>query len=530
MAPTEISSAPAVQSSPEDKDKDAIVADIRASVDDVADGKIDDIALDTVNAAEGQYTEADYKRVLRKIDFILLPLMWVCYGTQQADKTSVSAQATFGLRTDTHLVGQQYSWLTTIFYICYLVGEFPGNYIMQRTSLKWTLSGCMFVWGIIVLCIAFAHNFPQLMVLRGLQGLAECTISPAFLLITAAFYARREHAMRSIVWGTSNAGMGVITQLIMYGIGKSAQDHPSALSPWRYISIFLGCLTIVLSFFAFFILGSPNEVRWLSPEEKRIAAARVVDNQTGSDRTKHTEWRWDQVKQAFQDPQTYFFFFTVIVNSLPNGGTTSFGNLVYVSFGFSSLDTLLKGTIPQNVVSVAWFLFVGLVTLKKPNTRFIFMVICTIPAFTGMMALAFLPKDGLLWTRWGMYLMTVTGNLPGLMIWTLLPSNVAGRTKKSVTGTVMFIAYCTGNSIGAQTFQAKWAPRYIPAIIICGVMYGLECVLFISWRFYYVWQNRRRDRLVREMGLSPEQSAHQGRINGESDMTDWENVHFRYSM
>jgi hypothetical protein len=80
--------------------------------------------------------------------------------------------------------------------------------------------------------------------------------------------------------------------------------------------------------------------------------------------------------------------------------------------------------------------------------------------------------------------MTVTGNLPGLMIWTLLPSNVAGRTKKSVTGTVMFIAYCTGNSIGAQTFQAKWAPRYIPAIIICGVMYGLECVLFISWRFY----------------------------------------------
>lgn len=32
------------------------------------------------------------------------------------------------------------------------------------------------------------------------------------------------------------------------------------------------------------------------------------------------------------------------------------------------------------------------------------------------------------------------------------------------------------------------------------------------------------------MGLSQEQSTHQGQINGESDMTDWENVHFRYSM
>lgn len=114
----------------------------------------------------------------------------------------------------------------------------------------------------------------------------------------------------------------------------------------------------------------------------------------------------------------------------------------------------------------------------------IFMVISTIPAFIGMLALALLPKDGMLWTRWGLYLMTVTGNLPGLLIWTFLPSNVAGRTKKSVTGTVIFVAYCVGNSIGAQTFRAEWAPKYIPSIIICATMYALECCLFISWRFY----------------------------------------------
>ena len=89
--------------------KDDIVADARPYVDDIAEGKIDHVVLDTINAAEGQYSQADYNRVLRKIDFILLPLMWVCYGTQQADKTSVSTQATFGLREDTHLVGQQYS-------------------------------------------------------------------------------------------------------------------------------------------------------------------------------------------------------------------------------------------------------------------------------------------------------------------------------------------------------------------------------------------------------------------------------------
>jgi len=62
--------------------------------------------------------------------------MWVAYGVQQADKTGLSTQALFGLREDTGLVGQQYSWcvlslalmsfpecvvrLSTIFYLAYM--------------------------------------------------------------------------------------------------------------------------------------------------------------------------------------------------------------------------------------------------------------------------------------------------------------------------------------------------------------------------------------------------------------------------
>lgn len=368
------------------------VAEAGSVAEYTSEGKAQDLALDTVNAAAGEYTEADYKRVLRKIDLVLLPLMWLCYGTQQADKTSISTQATFGMREDTHLVGQQFSckyygqysgyfgriWkgrpdkllgLSTAFYLAYLIGEAPGNYLMQRFNVKKTLFVCMFSWGVVVLCIAFTHNFAQLVALRSLQGLFECTISPAFLLITASFYVSREHTMRSIIWGTSNSGMDILTQLVMYGIGKAAQANPSSFGPWRYISIFLGVWTILMSGFALLVLGTPNEVRWLSKEEKRIAAARVVSNQTGTDREQHHAWRWDQVTIAFKDPQTYFFFVTVIVNSLPNGGTTAFGNLVYVSFGFTPLETLVKGTIPQNLVTIAWFLFVGILTLKKPNSR-----------------------------------------------------------------------------------------------------------------------------------------------------------------
>lgn len=320
---------------------------------------IEKVALDTVNA-EHEYTPAEYRRLLWKIDLCLLPIMWFCYGTQQADKTGVSVMAVFNLQKDTHLVGQQFSWLTTIFYIAYLVAEAPGNYLIQRLHVGRFLGTVIFIWGVVVLCLGFTHNWAGLMVLRTLQGVLECTISPTFLLITGTYYTTKEHTFRAIVWGTSNSGMNIIAGLIEYAIGDAASKHPHGLAPWRGIAFFLGGLTIFLGIIAFLCLGLPREVFWLNEREKRMAAARVVSNQTGSERQKHGEWKWAQVKVAFMDPQTYFFFFTSLAFAIPNGGTTTFGNLVYKSFGFTSEETLIKGTIPQHGFSICYFLIVGI--------------------------------------------------------------------------------------------------------------------------------------------------------------------------
>lgn len=42
-----------------------------------------------------------------------------------------------------------------------------------------------------------------------------------------------------------------------------------------------------------------------------------------------------------------------------------------------------------------------------------FMLVSILPSVAGLLALAFLPKDqdGLLWTRWGCYLITILGNI-----------------------------------------------------------------------------------------------------------------------
>lgn len=75
-------------------------------------------------AADGHQvvvTAADNKRVLRKIDLHLLPILLCVYGLQSLDKTSLSYASVFGLIADTHLVGQQYSWTGSIVYVAQLI-------------------------------------------------------------------------------------------------------------------------------------------------------------------------------------------------------------------------------------------------------------------------------------------------------------------------------------------------------------------------------------------------------------------------
>lgn len=56
----------------------------------------------------------DEARLQRKIDFMILPYLAVCYAFFYIDKTTLSYAAIFGIRDDLHLVGTEYSWLSSM--------------------------------------------------------------------------------------------------------------------------------------------------------------------------------------------------------------------------------------------------------------------------------------------------------------------------------------------------------------------------------------------------------------------------------
>ncbi|KAG9663072.1 major facilitator superfamily transporter, partial [Aureobasidium melanogenum] len=492
-------------------------------------GEVSVISEEDIVAAEGEYSEEHYKHLRRKIDRYLLPLMWLCYGIQQSDKTALGTQAVFGLRQDTGLHGQQYSWLTTIFYLIYMIFEFPSNILLQRYKMGKILSCYMICWGIVVLCIGFAQNFTHLIVLRALQGFFECCISPGFILVVGSWYKTREHASRSLVFQSANAGFGIISSLTLYGIGKRGAKDPNS-EPWRWMSYFLGTLTILVGCICLFLLGTPSEVKWLTPEEKRMANARIVSNNTGHDRTGVKKWQWKQVRECLIDPCFWFAGFNAFLSSLPNGGLTTFSSIINTSFGFTSLQVILLD-IPRSAFSVLYFIAIGIITSRRSGLRLYFMIFSTIPPFIGFLGMALIPNEpSNKWTKWGMYFMTVPYVISLFLAWSLIPSNTAGRTKRTFTSSWTFVGYCVGNMAGSQIFKAKDAPYYIPGVVGCAVCFGLEFAVLVAWRVVLVLRNRRLDRAIANDGLSEEERALRAKKMGEEDKTDFENPYFRYTL
>lgn len=184
---------------------------------------------------------------------------------------------------------------------------------------------------------------------------------------------------------SANAGFGVIAHLILYGIGSIQHAHPER-QVWRYMSYFLGALTIAVGCLCLLLLGTPSEVRWLSPEEKRIANARISANNTGNDQTGIKKWKWAQARECLVDPCFWFAGLNAFLSSVPNGGLTTFGSIINTNFGFcescpnvnvhesvsltspANLEVILLD-IPRSVTSVLWFIFIGLVTSRKANLR-----------------------------------------------------------------------------------------------------------------------------------------------------------------
>lgn len=197
---------------------------------------------------EGQLddvTDEEYRQLVRKIDWHILPLMLLTYAIQFADKTSLGSSAILGIKTDLGLTTARYNNCSSFFYITYLACAWPNSLLLQRFHTGWVLTGATASWAILLLCTMACNSYGGFLTTRLLLGATEGLVTPGFLLLTSAFYRHEEQATRVGFWFLMNGAAIIFSAMVAYG---AQYIHIGDWSPWRPFFLILGligCLNTV---------------------------------------------------------------------------------------------------------------------------------------------------------------------------------------------------------------------------------------------------------------------------------------------
>jgi hypothetical protein len=250
-------------------------------------------------------------RLKRLVDRRVLSIMIFTYFLQALDKGTMSFASIMNIRQDTHLVGQQFAWLTTCIYIAILFVEYPTNRLIQRLPVAKYLGTSIILWGIT-------------------------------LALHSMWYKREEQAATVSYWYMMNGGQQIVGGLLAYCF-TLIKSPPSPLKSWQAIFISYGSFSVLWGVFVLIYMpDSPMRAKCFTEEDKKLMIERVRSNQTG---VQNRRFRKEQMFEALKDPQMWCYCMIAICTTLPTSGLGAFANIIITGFHFSVLQTQLLAMV-----------------------------------------------------------------------------------------------------------------------------------------------------------------------------------------
>ncbi|KZT53853.1 MFS general substrate transporter [Calocera cornea HHB12733] len=474
---------------------------------DITDG---DDALRLAGTHAHVFDEKYMKRLRRKIDWHIMPILVFVYFTQFLDKNILSYASIMGFPVK----GIYYNDVAQAFYMGFLIWMFPTQYIGQKFPIAKYLGVHIILWGCLVMLHAVCYNFSGFYALRFFLGTLE-----------AMWYKSNERASRIGWFYAGNLSTSVVGGGVAYGITW----YEGGLAQWKLLYIILGALAISCGIWVVLALpDSPVTAKFLTEEEKIAALERVRLDQAGT-HNKHIKKY--QIIEAFKDIRTWIMFLIIMCVGIPNGGNSAFSNIITKSFGWTEQQTLLLD-MPRAAIGGFAVVAVGWLS-DRINDRMTLILIFTIPTLVGMIIMTTMQYSG---KKGVLQFAQLVQNLsaPGFpLCYAWNASNTGGHTKKVTVNSMTLFTFGVGSVVGTYIFLPANAPGYIPgkaAIVVLTVVMMCCCV---AMAYVNIRWNRQKKaalaKLIEEKGWSEEDVEREREKAAFLDLTDRENVFFVYT-
>ncbi|KAL2204435.1 MFS general substrate transporter [Sarocladium strictum] len=453
------------------------------------------------------------RKLMWKIDLHVIPWLCIMYLLAFLDRVNISNANVFDLSVELGLEHHQFNTALVIFFVPYILFEIPSNVLLKHFKPHVWLSINMFAFGLVTLLQGLVTSYSGLLATRFFLGLFESSMFPASFYLIGMWYRRREAQRRYSFFFNSTTLAGAFGGLLAAAIGKMGNIGlklpgitNNALG-WRWIFILEGALTVLVSFALFFLLPDfPEDVKWLTAEERAYMKAKIAIDQGDSGRHRKTTLK--SVGRVLKDYKIIlggFMYFGLIV---PAYGYAYFAPGIIRTYGYSPIQTQLH-SVPPWVAAFGFSMAIAFASdYFVHRVGFLMFTLCV--AITGFSILISVHDNTDL--QYGALFLVTCGaytSMPLIVSW--FNMNIGGHTRRAV-GSAWQVGFGNiGGIIASFTFLPGDAPKFVTGYSICIAFTILSMAASIIYGFCCWNDNRRKDaRVGDDHGLTEDEKAEMG--------------------
>ncbi|KAI2784178.1 MFS general substrate transporter [Daldinia loculata] len=440
------------------------------------------------------------KRLTKKVDLHLLPMLMLMYMLNFLDRSNLSQARLGTLEDDLGMTGTDFNLATSILFVGYILMQLPSNLLITRVSPSVYLGVAMTIWGAISAAQAATRTFASLVICRFFLGFAEAPFFPGAIFLMSSWYTRPELALR-IAWfycghSVANAFGGLLGAGVL---GNLNGAH--GVAGWRWLFIIEGSITVFSAICSAFILPNyPATTKWLSPEERAYAQWRLVKDAGEVDVADASSIK-EGVMLALRDPRLYLF--TLLQHaSLLSQTFQYFFPTILQTLGYGNIETLLL-TVPVWVVCFLVSLVVTYTSGRFADRSIHIICLMLISVAGNIIVVATLNNA----VRFFALFLLPMGAVPAYQILLAWVANSFPRplVKRSVCISFANMIGNSANIYGTYMYPSVDGPRYLAGGSATAADALLVAVLAIVARLVLQRQNRKL--AIREASESDELQA-----------------------
>ncbi|GMM35165.1 hypothetical protein DASC09_024900 [Saccharomycopsis crataegensis] len=445
-----------------------------------------DAKIATLKEIVGPDRVALEKKLVRRLDYMILPALQIIYILNYLDRTNIGTARLGTLEEDTNLHGTQYNTVIAIFFVGYVLMQVFTNLLLNKVRPSIFLPCVMICWATVSACSGAVQSYGGWIAVRFILGFVESPFFAGSVFLLSSWYTKKELASRIALMYVASQMSGAFGGLIGEAIlGRFSHDN-LGIAAWRWLFIIEGVITIPVAICAMFILPDfPHNTKWLSEQERALAQLRIIEEANREDNYE-TQSLKKGFTDAFKDPALYMIWILQLSICTAAGVNAYFPTIVQ-TLGYGRTKTLLL-TVPPWIVSALWSIATCF-SSDKHKERFGHIMVSLVIALVGFIIAASTMNIAARYVSMIMMLM-IYGGLTTAWSWA---STTLSRPPAKRAVSIAFInAFSNISSTYSSYFYPKSSgPRYLQGMALNIGFTALAIVFTIITKAYLVYRNKK---------------------------------------